>query len=70
MDSGVLLMDLSERKAVIVVGGCYPGMETSMDFGVLLMYLSEKELNSNGGRWLLSRHGEKHGFQGVPHGLI
>ena len=35
--SGVAHGFIREREAVIVVGGCYPGMETSMDFGVLFM---------------------------------
>ena len=32
---------------------------------MLLMDSSEKELNSNGGRWLLSRHENKHGLRGA-----
>ena len=52
----------------MVVGGFYPGMETSMDFGVLLMGYQKE--NSNCGRWLLSRHGDKHMVCSATHSLL
>ena len=72
----------------MVVGSCYPGMKTSMDFGVLFVpafqawrdrhcfsrcssWIPHRQQgvihrvatrNCKGGRWLLSRHGDRHRF--------
>ena len=68
-ESRVLFIE-SQHRIVRLVGGCYRGMETGIDFG-FYSWVHHRENNTvMGGRWLLSRFGVQKGFPRRLHGKL